>query len=121
EGGRSHTGHHRRGRSRRTGQALSERAGARLRRRSEPHHRGRRADRLSADARHAGRFQALRQQSQHPLRADMSATYRALAEFAQTWGLVSFVTVSPLVVVWAMWPSRKAKFEEAARMPLRED
>jgi cytochrome c oxidase cbb3-type subunit 4 len=51
----------------------------------------------------------------------MSATYRALAEFAQTWGLVYFVTVFSLVVVWAMWPSRKAKFEEAARMPLRED
>ena len=51
----------------------------------------------------------------------MSATYRALAEFAQTWGLVYFVTVFSLVVVWAMWPSRKAKLEEAARMPLRED
>ncbi len=30
-------------------------------------HGSRRADRLSADARHAGRLQALRQQSQHPL------------------------------------------------------
>ena len=49
-------------------QALSEGAGARLRRQSRPHHRSRRADRLSAGARHAGRLQALRRQGQHPLR-----------------------------------------------------
>ena len=51
----------------------------------------------------------------------MPATYKALAEFAQTYGLVYFVIVFSIVVVWAMWPSRKRRFEEAARMPLRED
>lgn len=51
----------------------------------------------------------------------MPATYKALAEFAQTYGLVYFVTVFSIVVIWAMWPSRKQRFEEAARMPLRED
>jgi cytochrome c oxidase cbb3-type subunit 4 len=51
----------------------------------------------------------------------MSATYKALAEFAQTYGLLYFVIVFSLVVTWAMWPSRKQRFEEAARMPLRED
>ena len=45
---------------------------ARLRRQSRAHHRSRRADRLSADARHAGRLQALRRQSQHPLRTTMN-------------------------------------------------
>jgi cytochrome c oxidase cbb3-type subunit 4 len=51
----------------------------------------------------------------------MNETYKLLAEFAQTYGLVYFVTVFSIVVVWAMWPSRKQRFEEAARTPLRED
>ena len=51
----------------------------------------------------------------------MPATYKALAEFAQTYGLVYFVIVFVIVVVWAMWPSRKRQFDEAACMPLRED
>ena len=51
----------------------------------------------------------------------MPATYKMLAEFAQTWGLLYFVTVFSAVVVYALWPSRKSRFDEAARMPLRED
>jgi cytochrome c oxidase cbb3-type subunit 4 len=51
----------------------------------------------------------------------MSETYKTLAEFAQTWGLVYFVAVFLLVVVYALWPSNKAKFDDAAHMPLRED
>jgi cytochrome c oxidase cbb3-type subunit 4 len=51
----------------------------------------------------------------------MDPTYRAVAEFAQTWGLVYFVVVFLLVLVYALWPSRKKKFDEAARVPLRED
>jgi cytochrome c oxidase cbb3-type subunit 4 len=51
----------------------------------------------------------------------MNETYRMLAEFAQTYGLIYFFTVFSLVVAWAMWPSRKQRFEQAARMPLRED
>ena len=51
----------------------------------------------------------------------MSATYLALASFAQTWGLLYFVTVFLIVLVYALWPSRKQHFEAAARMPLRED
>ncbi|MBI4275334.1 MAG: cbb3-type cytochrome c oxidase subunit 3 [Rhizobiales bacterium] len=49
------------------------------------------------------------------------SSYRALAEFAQTWGLVYFFGVFVLVLVYALWPSRQKKFDEAARMPLRED
>jgi cytochrome c oxidase cbb3-type subunit 4 len=48
-------------------------------------------------------------------------TYKVLAEFAQTWGLVYFVIVFLLVVAYAFWPSSKKKFNEAARIPLRED
>ena len=51
----------------------------------------------------------------------MDATYRAVAEFAQTWGLVYFVGIFALVIAYALWPSRKKQFEEAARIPLRED
>jgi cytochrome c oxidase cbb3-type subunit IV len=51
----------------------------------------------------------------------MSDTYMALAGFAQTWGLVYFVTVFLIVLAYALWPSRKKQFDEAARMPLRED
>lgn len=51
----------------------------------------------------------------------MPETYKNLAEFAQTWGLVYFVAVFLIVVIYALWPSNKKKFDEAARMPLRED
>lgn len=49
------------------------------------------------------------------------SSYRALAEFAQTWGLAYFFGVFVLVLLYALWPSRQKKFDEAARMPLRED
>ena len=51
----------------------------------------------------------------------MSATYEALARFAQTWGLLYFFIVFLVVLVYALWPSRQREFDEAARMPLRED
>lgn len=51
----------------------------------------------------------------------MSETYKTLANFAQTWGLIYFVTVFLVVLVYALWPANKTKFDEAARMPLRED
>jgi len=51
----------------------------------------------------------------------MNPTYQALAEFAQTWGLLLFVIAFAAVVAYALWPSNKKKFDEAARAPLRED
>ena len=48
----------------------------------------------------------------------MNSTYRALAEFAQTWGLLYFVAVFAAALAYALWPSRKHEFDEAARMPL---
>jgi cytochrome c oxidase cbb3-type subunit 4 len=51
----------------------------------------------------------------------MNATYRALAEFAQSWGLLYFVAVFLLVLAYALWPSRQREFDEASRVPLRED
>ena len=51
----------------------------------------------------------------------MNSTYRALAEFAQTWGLAYFVGVFLVVLLYALWPSRQQQFDEDARIPLRED
>ena len=51
----------------------------------------------------------------------MIETYKLLANFAQTWGLIYFATVFALVVAYTLWPSNKAKYEDAAHMPLRED
>ena len=51
----------------------------------------------------------------------MNPTYRALAEFAQTWGLVYFVAVFVVVLIYALWPSRQRQFDQDARIPLRED
>jgi cytochrome c oxidase cbb3-type subunit 4 len=51
----------------------------------------------------------------------MDQTYRAFAEFAQTWGLIYFVAIFLGVLVYALRPSRKELFDHAARIPLRED
>jgi len=51
----------------------------------------------------------------------MDPTYQAVAEFAQRWGLIYFVAVFAIVLVYALWPSRKKQFDEAARIPLKED
>ena len=42
-------------------------------------------------------------------------------EFAQTWGLIYFVVIFVVVLAYALWPSRQKQFDEAARIPLRED
>jgi cytochrome c oxidase cbb3-type subunit 4 len=51
----------------------------------------------------------------------MIETYKFFANFAQTWGLLYFIAVFASVVTWVLWPSNKRRFEDAARMPLRED
>ncbi|MGE3144737.1 MAG: cbb3-type cytochrome c oxidase subunit 3 [Pseudorhodoplanes sp.] len=51
------------------------------------------------------------------------STYQKLAEFAQSWGLIYFVVIFLCVVAYAFWPSKKQKekFDEASRIPLKED
>ena len=51
----------------------------------------------------------------------MSDAYTTAAEFAQTWGLVYFAAIFLVVLAYAFWPSHKQQFDEAARMPLKED
>jgi cytochrome c oxidase cbb3-type subunit 4 len=51
----------------------------------------------------------------------MSDTYTAVAEFAQSWGLLYFFIAFVVVVVWVMRPSRKRRYEDASQIPFRED
>lgn len=51
----------------------------------------------------------------------MPNAYRLFAEFAQTWGLAYFVAGFLIALAYALWPSNRTKFDEAAKMPLRED
>jgi cytochrome c oxidase cbb3-type subunit 4 len=51
----------------------------------------------------------------------LSPTYQFFAELAQTWGLIYFLVLFIAVLVYALWPSRRKQFDEAARLPLRED
>ena len=51
----------------------------------------------------------------------MDTTYKFLASLAQSMGVIYFMGIFLAVVVYAMWPSNKERFEEAARMPLNED
>jgi cytochrome c oxidase cbb3-type subunit IV len=47
--------------------------------------------------------------------------YERLAQFAQTWGLLYFVILFAIVLVYALWPGNKKRFDEASKIPLRED
>jgi cytochrome c oxidase cbb3-type subunit IV len=51
----------------------------------------------------------------------VSPTYQFFAELAQTWGLIYFLVLFVAVLIYALWPSRRKQFDEAARLPLRED
>lgn len=51
----------------------------------------------------------------------MSDTYTAVAEFAQSWGLLYFFIAFVVVVIWVMRPSRKRRYEDASQIPFRED
>jgi cytochrome c oxidase cbb3-type subunit 4 len=44
-----------------------------------------------------------------------------LAHFAQTWGLGFMVALFVAALAYALWPGSRAKFDRAARIPLRED
>ncbi|MEN3931652.1 cbb3-type cytochrome c oxidase subunit 3 [Microvirga sp. W0021] len=51
----------------------------------------------------------------------MPETYASVASFSQIGGLVMFLVGFLCVLVYALLPSSKNKFDAAARMPLRED
>jgi cytochrome c oxidase cbb3-type subunit IV len=51
----------------------------------------------------------------------VSPTYEFFSRIAQTGGLLYFLALFIVVLVYALWPSRQKQFDESARMPLRED
>jgi cytochrome c oxidase cbb3-type subunit IV len=51
----------------------------------------------------------------------MTETHAFLAHLAQSAGLLYFMGIFCGMAVYAFWPSNKAKFDQAAAMPLRED
>jgi cytochrome c oxidase cbb3-type subunit IV len=48
-------------------------------------------------------------------------TYEQLSAFAQTSGMIYFIAIFAAVCAYAIWPSNRAKFEKAARMPLENE
>jgi cytochrome c oxidase cbb3-type subunit IV len=51
----------------------------------------------------------------------MTATYEWLPDFAQSAGLLGSFLFFVAVLVYALWPRNRERFDDAARMPLRED
>lgn len=48
-------------------------------------------------------------------------SYEQVLAFAQSWGSVYFMIVFAAACAYALWPSNRAKFNDAARMPLEDD
>jgi cytochrome c oxidase cbb3-type subunit IV len=49
------------------------------------------------------------------------AVYEAWRSFAASWGLGFFTILFFVALFWTLRPSRRAEFDEAAQIPLRED
>jgi cytochrome c oxidase cbb3-type subunit IV len=51
----------------------------------------------------------------------MNSTYETLAQFARSGGTVYCFVLFLGVLVYALWPSNRQAFNDAAATPLRED
>jgi cytochrome c oxidase cbb3-type subunit IV len=51
----------------------------------------------------------------------MADMYALLAGIAQKLGVVFFFTAFLIVCAYALWPSNRARFDAAARLPLSRD
>ncbi len=49
------------------------------------------------------------------------STYETLQRFVASWGLIYFGVIFIAVIAYALAPSNRKNFEEAARIPLEED
>tara|TARA_R110000796_G_scaffold175554_4_gene292599 strand:- start:385 stop:534 length:150 start_codon:yes stop_codon:yes gene_type:complete len=47
--------------------------------------------------------------------------YETIAAFSKTWGLVYLVVLFVGVLVYALRPSARKKFQDAAQIPFKED
>jgi len=48
-------------------------------------------------------------------------TFQEVSSFAQSWGLVFLMSMFVIAVAYALWPSNKEKFKNAAKSALDED
>ncbi|MEY3233184.1 MULTISPECIES: cbb3-type cytochrome c oxidase subunit 3 [Aquidulcibacter] len=48
-------------------------------------------------------------------------SYEQLSAFAQTSGMIYFMAIFAAVCLYVFWPSNRAKFDRAARMPLENE
>lgn len=48
-------------------------------------------------------------------------TFDDISRFAQTWGLVFLVLMFAVALAYALRPGAGRKFDDAARIPLKED
>ena len=51
----------------------------------------------------------------------MHLDYETMVHFSKSWGLIYFLILMAIVVVYVFWPGSKKKFDHAARMPLEDD
>lgn len=51
----------------------------------------------------------------------MEITYQDASYFAQTYGLLYLFGLFVMVLIYALWPKNKEKFDAAAKIPLEEN
>jgi cytochrome c oxidase cbb3-type subunit IV len=51
----------------------------------------------------------------------MAGMYQFLASIAQSVGVLYFMAVFALVVLYALWPRNRTRFERAAAVPLDDE
>ena len=47
--------------------------------------------------------------------------YQSVSAFAQSFGLLYLFGLFLIILVYALWPRNKEKFDKAAQIPLEED
>jgi cytochrome c oxidase cbb3-type subunit 4 len=47
--------------------------------------------------------------------------YEDVLAFAQSWGAVYFTAMFVVALVYAYWPKNRARFDQAAAIPLRDE
>ena len=48
-------------------------------------------------------------------------TYEDVLAFAKSWSAVYFTLMFAVAFAWAYWPRNRARFQEAARIPLKDE
>ena len=48
-------------------------------------------------------------------------SFDQVQEFVHSWGLVYFTVMFVIALVYAYWPRNKARFNEAAHIPLKDE